>query len=192
MPRDVANPGLPAVSRPQSPATGPGSRFEASGLTVRDQCRPGQKLHSRCLQLCRNSHQGVAIPACREPRPQTGLGESPPRRLYSHVPVSTGALVNELRVPVVQGPRTPAFHAGNAGSNPAGDAKFCGVESRPKFASPAKQGASVPLPEKRYRTSPGSGCIVSRPTIRADRRRCASDACCARHGAMPVVIPQVS
>ncbi len=36
VPGDVADPGLPAVSRPQSPATGPGSRVEASGLTVRE------------------------------------------------------------------------------------------------------------------------------------------------------------
>ena len=29
-----------------------------------------------------------------------------------------------VRVPIVQRPRTPAFHAGNAGSNPAGDASL--------------------------------------------------------------------
>ena len=32
------------------------------------------------------------------------------------------------QVPIVQRPRTPAFHAGNAGSNPAGDESFPRVD----------------------------------------------------------------
>ena len=57
---------------------------------------------------------------------------------------SRSTLCSSLLAPIVQRPRTPAFHAGNTGSNPVGGARIasgaCGASRKPAF-SPSGENA---------------------------------------------------